>query len=112
MMISVRLLAGLIMLLGMCEQSLKQLHVPDTISLNQAVLRHLPCGLGVALLAVAFDDACVDHQDGKIYAFPSYMPVLKHLCLQVSPCSPFACSCTICALECSHIKRTPVAAHF
>ena len=76
------------MLLGMCKQSLKQLHVPDTISLNQAVLRHLPCGLGVALLAVAFDDACADHRDGDIYAFPAYMPVLKHLRLQVRPCSP------------------------
>jgi hypothetical protein len=69
----------------MCEQSLKQLHVPDTMSLNQAVLRLLPCGLEVALLAVAFDDACVDHGDGKSYSFPAFMPNLKHLRLQVCP---------------------------
>lgn len=87
-MIAVCLLAGLIMLLGMCEQRLKQLHVPDTISLNQAVLRHLPRGLEIARLAVAFNDACADHWDGETYAFPAYMPALKHLRLQVCPCSP------------------------
>ena len=76
------------MLLGMCEQRLKELHVPDTISLNQAVLRHLPCGLEIARLAVAFNDACADQWDGETYAFPAYMPALKHLRLQVCPCSP------------------------
>ena len=62
---------------------LKSLHIPDTISLSQAVLSNLPHSLEAISLSVTFDDACMEASPGEAYSFPHSMPSLKHLHLQV-----------------------------
>lgn len=79
--------------------ALEQLHVPQALSLDAAVLAVLPASLREAAFSVAFDDSCLmDHSlPVRSYAFPSAMPNLRSLDLQV--------------LHHSHTLYTPVCFH-